>query len=363
MSIKKYAKYLIIAALFAAFVLFKIEIAHGNGGISEDLEENNLLVNGSMEDGFDWKYPSHHIAKGWKRWWTMDSPIPEYDDVRPWRSFRYDGEHAQLYHWIWPQAYTAGIYQQVDVQPCTFYQFSMYGRNVSYHETDHHARIGIDPWGRKLGLYLSSFFTDIAWSSEQTYFNTWGQHIVATETYTDHLTAITYVSPDHGYAPYETFWDAGTLLETLPPDGRLPAAESMGGDGFITNVNASILLDFLVIEWDTLEPASTQVWYSILDTSPLTPTAAYTESVIYLPAVFNDYGTVPDFQYFTPVDQTPVTHHRVLVESLEDGQTVQFIALSRRLDGSECRTSSSDVMKKTLHIDPVFRLYLPLVVR
>ncbi len=326
-------------------------------------QSSNLLANGSMEESFYWEPPNHWVARHWNRWWMKSSPIPEYDDVRDWRPYRYDGEHAQIYYWSWPQAYTAGIFQQVAVQPCTFYQFDMYGRNTSWPNTNHHARIGLDPLGREYDIYMSAFPDDVVWSAEQTFYRAWGQHIVATEAYSDHITAITYVSPDYDAAPYETFWDAGTLTETAPPDGRLPAPEAMESDGFITNVITSASLDFLVIEWDTPAPASTQLWYSIWDNPHVTSTVAYTDSVIYFPVVFNNYGAEPDFQHATLADQTPITHHWVKIGPFEDRQTVQFIALSRRLDGSECRTSSSDVMETTLHIGPIFRLYLPLVVR
>ncbi|HEY74243.1 MAG: hypothetical protein B6I35_11660 [Anaerolineaceae bacterium 4572_32.2] len=368
---KRQIWYFISTVLLALLVLSKGEITLGAGADpweeeplqSQQAESSNLLANGSMEENFYWKYPNHFVAKDWNRWWTESSPIPEYDDVRDWRSHRYDGDHAQIYYWLWPQAYTAGIFQQVAVQPCTFYQFDMYGRNSSYPSTDHHARIGIDPLGREYGLYMSPFPDDVVWSPEQTFHNTWGQHIVATEAYSDHITAITYVSPDSGSAPYETFWDAGTLVEMQPPEGRLPSPEYWGGDGFITNVITSTSLDHLVVEWDTPEPASTQAWYSILDTSPTTSTSPYTDSVLYLPSVFNGYSETPALQYATWADQTPVTHHRVLLGPFEDGQMAQFIALSRRMDGGDCRTSVSDLMETKLHIGTVLHLYLPLVVR
>lgn len=362
----------ISATLLVALALSKGEITLGAGADpweeeplqTQQAESNNLLANGSMEEGFYWKPPNHFVARNWNRWWTESSPIPEYDDVRDWRSYHYDGDHAQIYYWLWPQAYTAGIFQQVAVQPCTFYQFDMYGRNSSYPSTDHHARIGIDPLGREYGLYMSPFPDDIVWSPEQTFSNTWGQHIVATEAYSDHITAITYVSPDYGAAPYETFWDAGTLVETQPPDGRLPSPESLGGDGFITNVLTSTSLNYLVVEWDTSALASTQVWYSILNTTTVTSTSPYTESVIYLPLVLNNYGATCTLQYFTPADQTPLTHHKARLGPFTTGdQKVQFIALSRRMDGGECRTSASGLMETTFHIGTVLHLYLPLVVR
>lgn len=330
---------------------------------TQQAQSDNLLVNGSMEEGFYWKYPNHFVANGWERWW-IGNVIPEYDDVRPWRPYRYDGNHAQIYYWIWPQAYTAGIFQQVAVQPCTFYQFDIYGRNTSYPSTDHHARIGIDPLGREYGLSMPPFPDDVVWSPEQTFFNTWGQHIVATEAYSDHVTAITYVSPDPDYAPYETFWDAGELIEVQPPGGLLPAPDQLDSDGFITNVITSTSLDYLVVEWDTPDMASTQVWYSPLDTTTITSTSPYTESVLYLPLVLNNYGAIPAFQYFTPADQTPLTHHKVRLGPFSAGdQKLQFVALSRRMDGAECRTSASELMETTFHIGTVYYLYLPLLER
>ena len=367
---KNYIWYMILAALCIMFVQWQgSNITPANAAPlpplveSNSQEEPNLLVNGNMEElPFYWEPPNHWVAGGWERWWIGDV-IPEYDDVRAWRPYRHDGDHAQIYFWIWPQGYTAGIFQQVAVQPCTFYQFDMYGRNSSYN-ADYHARIGIDPLGRKYSIHMEPFPADVVWSPEQTFHNTWGQHIVVTEAYSDHVTAITYVSPDPGFPPYDTFWDTGRLFQVQPPDGRLPAPDQLDSDGFITNVITSTSLDYLVVEWDTLAPASSQVWYSIMDTTTVTSTSPYTESVIYLPLVLNNYGAIPTFQYFTPADQTQVTHHKARLGPFSAGdQKLQFIVLSRRMDGGDCRTSASELVETTFHVGTVYHLYLPLIVR
>lgn len=336
----------ICMVLLIALVLSKGEVALG-AGIEPDegeppqieqVQSSNLLLNGSMEDGFYWLYPNHYIANNWTRWWLGDV-IPEYDDVRAWRDYKYDGEHAQIYFWIWPQAYTAGIYQQVAAQPCTFYQFNIYGRNHSDPAVNHHARIGIDPLGRIVdNPYVDYFPPEFVWSPEKTYLYTWGLHTLTAESSSDHITAITYVSPDRNYPPYDTFWDGGTLVQVLPPGGRLPEPSSSTSDGFITSVVSNTLPGQLTIEWNTAEPVWTQVWYIVLTpTESATPTVTLTNT-IYLPLVSRSGW--PNLQ--TPVDQSGTTHHTATIVDLQEGQIVRFVILARRLIEYSCYTSISD---------------------
>jgi len=325
----------------------------------------NLLVNGDFEElSFYHKPPNHFVGGGWLRWWIKGS-IPEYDDVRAWRDWRYDGDHMQVY-FRWWKSYTAGIYQQVPVQPCTFYTFQMWGRNHSLSNAKHHARIGIDPLGR---LYndidnpeILSLPADIDWSPDRTYFSIWGMHVVTSESRSEYVTAITYASPDPGYGYYDTFWDAGSLVETMPPGGKLPEPESFVADGFVENLVITQVLDYLVVSWDTSVPASTQVWYSIVEPSaPLSPTIPYSVSVTYFPLVFRDYKATFEPQFFSLVDQTPETHHEVMIGPFQDGQEIQLGALSRRLVRKECRTSTSGRLTYTIEInEPIYRLYVPL---
>lgn len=367
---RRRARHVFAMVLLVALAVGERRVAQGAGAApweegplqAQQTQVDNLLVNGDMEDyPFYWEPPNHWVAGGWMRWW-MGSVIPEYDDVRDWRPYRYDGDHAQIYFWVWH--YTAGIYQRVAVQPCTFYRFSMYGRNHSAPGADHHARIGIDPLGRQYNTIddpaVSSLPADITWSPEQTFFYDWGLHSVTAESRSDHVTAITYVSPDPDYAPYDTFWDAGTLAEALPPDGRLPAPESLESDGFITNVITSTSLNFLLLEWDTPEPASTQVWY----TTRVTSTASYTGSVmVYLPLILNGDMGGNFLPYTTFAHQTPVTHHEAVLGPFQSEQMVEFVALSRHLAGSECRTSASGLFQIVIHVGTVYDNYIPLVLR
>ena len=343
---KRYVKYFISAALLVVLVSGKGNITRGldatppEEGPSQErrAQGGGLLKNANMEEGFYWEYPNHFVAKNWTRWWLGDV-IPEYDDVRDWRPYRYDGDHAQIYFWSWPVAYTAGIYQRVAVQPCRFYQFSMYGRNHSDSGVNHHARLGIDPLGRIVDdPYIDYFPPEFVWSPEQTFLYTWGLHTVTAESRSDYITAITYVSPDRNHPPYDTFWDAGSLVEVAPPDGRLPEPSNWNPDGFITNVISHTASGQLTIEWDTAEPVLTQVWYSVhTPTSPTTPTITLSHT-LYLPLVSR--WEIPDL--YTSVDQSDATHHEATIEGLEKGQTVEFVILARRLVEYSCLTMVSD---------------------
>jgi hypothetical protein len=283
----------------------------------------DLLSNGNMEElPFYWKPPNHFVAGDWLRWWIGDD-IPEYDDVRPWRPERYDGQHAQIY-FRWGLTYTAGIYQQVTgLEPCQFYQFDMYGRNHSYTYTDHHARIGLDPLGRVYNTIdepgIESLPGDIVWSPEQTFYFEWGRHTVTAEAQGDVMTAIVSASPEPGHGYYDTFWDAGTLVQVdQPPGDRLPEPDSWTGSGFIQNLSAQSLLDQMVITWDTPAPASTQVWYTL-----------------------NVTPTNHSYSLASPADLTPTVHHRVVVDGLRSGDVMYFVAASRRFTGAQCVTEVS----------------------
>jgi hypothetical protein len=314
------------------------------------------LKNGNMEEGFYWKYPNHYIANEWRRWWIGES-IPEYDDVRAWRPERYDGKHAQIY-FRWGRPYTEGIFQRVSVQPCTYYQFSMYGRNHSNAKINHHARIGIDPLGRNYGLYMSSLPSDIVWSPEQTFYYTWGQHTVIAESRSDLITAIAYVSPDNVYTTYDTFWDTGTLIELPPPPGQLPDPPNWDASEFITGVISYTESNSLFVEWETMEPASAQVWYRVHEPSPpisipTTPTGTLLFPAVYLPLVVNSLSPESSvYPMYTPVDLSHLTDHQAMIPDLITGQIVEFVILARHLENDACTTSASAPFETTFVFKP-----------
>lgn len=337
-------------------------------------QDPGLLVNGNFDQiPFYWRVPNHFIAGGWARWWMQGSVIPEFDDVRAWRPWRYDGDHAQIY-FKWGATYEAGIYQVVDgLTPCTPYRLTMWARNHSSRNILPHARIGLDPQGTPLTTRAPIGPNDedsvvrtgmpplTVWSREQTELFTWEELSVEAEPLGDRMTVILYAHPDSpGGGDYyvDTFWDAGRLITSTFPGGRLPEPTSWMPSGFITNVVTVSVLDSLIIEWDTPSPASTQVWYDVY--SPVSPTVPVTfPHTVYLPLVLRS----PSPQYATPLDLTPVTHHRAVISGLEDGQVVRFYLLSRRPLADACVTEVYGPVEVTVSVPPIVRTYLPLILR
>lgn len=322
----------------------------------------NLLVNGNFDElPFYWAPPNHHIAGGWMRWWIHGTVLPEFDDARTSRPY-YDGGHAQVY-FKWGASYEAGIYQVVTgLTPCTPYRLTMWARNHSSLEGGlPRARIGLDPEGTQLtsgpeeGAVLG-LPPKTVWSREQTALFVWEELAVEAEPLGTRLTAILYAHPDNpGNGFFDTYWDAGRLITSTYPGGRMPEPALWTPSGFITNVVTSTVLNALLIEWDTLAPASTQVWYNVVQPiSPITPTGPFT---IYFPLILSS----PSYAYATPLDTSLSTHHRAIIGGLEDGQIVQFVVVSRRLKNGACVTEVSEPRTVTVHIPLIYHVYLPVV--
>ena len=300
----------------------------------------NLLRNGNMEEGFYWKYPNHFVANDWQRWW-LGEIIPEYDDVRPWRPWHYDGAHAQVY-FKWGVPYTAGIFQQVTVTPCAQYQFNMYGRNHSNVYVNHHTRIGIDPWGREYGLYMTELPDDVAWSEEQTYYYEWGLHTVITESQAETITVLTYVSPDPYYTTFDTLWDAGSLFELPPSPARFSGPFIPDSNGIITAITTTTQSGSVLVTWKTSQPASSQLWYQVIDLSPLpTPNPSLTQRR-YLPMVARAMSPQPvsiaKYTLYTQADAYDTTFHQTVINSLWPRQLVEFIVMVRAPGEDRCYT-------------------------
>lgn len=308
-------------------------------------QSTGLLVNGNFDQlSFYWRYPNHFVAGGWTRWWIHGTVLPEYDDART-RPY-YDGGHAQVY-FKWGSTYEAGIYQVVSgLTPCTPYRLTMWARNHSLDGVLPHARIGLDPQGTQLTpsdddcAVKAGLPPQTVWSSEQTTLFAWEELSVNAEPVGDRLTAILYAhpqAPNDGRTYYfDTFWDAGSLITSTYPAGRLPTPSSWTPSGFITNVITSFVTSgvssTLLITWTTAAPASTQVWYNIISpTSPLPLAGPY---LVFLPLV----AKAPSYAYATPVDITPAYVHTASVPDLTSGVTVQWVLLSRRLLSGACVT-------------------------
>jgi len=309
----------------------------------EKQTEENLLVNDSMEDGFYWLPPNHFIANGWERWWRGNL-MHEYDDGHKYHSR--DGEHSQRHHGWGPP--TTGIFQKVSVSPCLRYQFSMYGLNSSGKtNTNHHARIGIDPLGRGLGIYISTLPTEIVWSPDQTFWRKWGQHTVQAETHHETITVITYISPENPDDYYDTYWDMGKLIVLPFPNDRLPAPNSWQASDLITNVTSTQSLDTLTVKWETTEPALSQIWYTVITpTRRSDPIGTLLFPSIYLPLVIHSRPETeaPTFTLATPPDLAYTTTHQASLRA-DLGRIVKFAILARRPVDNQCQTESSSVFQ------------------
>jgi hypothetical protein len=336
---------------------------------TQKTQATNLLVNGSMEEGFYWKYPNHYVANGWKRWWIHGTVLPEYDDTRTYRP-HFDGKHAQAY-FKWGDTYTAGIYQVVSgLTPCTPYQLAVWSRNHSLEGALPHARIGLDPEGQDFapnGAVKTGLPPATVWSWEQTSLFTWEELSVETEPVGDRLTAILYAAPrpgDNRTHYYDTLWDAASLTAASFPNNRLPEPALWEPSGFITNVVTRVGAGILVVEWDTLEPASTQVWYDIITpTVPITPTGTLLIScTVYLPVVISQPSIDREYDFATPLDTSPTTHHRAVVSPLKAGEKAKFVILSRRRIDTACTTEMYGAITSP-GMPPLLYVYLPLTTK
>lgn len=327
---KRHVWYIFSAALLVTLTLGRGEAVLGQikwEGDQPQATTNDLLVNGSMEGDYHWHPPNHYIAPGWERWWIHGTIMPEFEFSRGSHTYYYDGNRAQVY-FKWGDYYTAGIYQVVSgLTPCTPYELKMWGRSHSLDGALPHAKIGLDPQGTDLtpdGAVKSGLPPYTAWSGEQTNLFVWEQLSVQAEPWGNSLTAILYAAPRPGSSAvhyFDTYWDAGSLTQTTYPNGKLPQPASWTPTGFIYNITATPSLNQMIITWNTSQPAPTQVWYNIIPAAQTAQNQAYA--------------------YATPLDLTPVTSHRAVIDGLHTGDTVQFVALSRRLNNNQCVTEAS----------------------
>lgn len=335
----------LLGALLLSMSLIRPAIAHDRRDLSA-----NLLINGDFEQlpFYGPLRPNHYVAGGWYRWWVHGTILPEFDDVKGDRvGKQFDGDHAQIYH-KWGATYTAGIYQVVDgLMPCRPYRLTMHVQNRSLPGVHPHARIGLDPYGADLttgdslddrGAVLDTAPLDRAvWSREQEALFQWEELAVSAEPRGDKLTAILYASPvrSSSDAPhyYDTYWDAGALIQTTYESGRLPAP-TQPTTGFIHNVSYGTNAGLLNIRWDLSEPATTQVWYGVAAPSIVSPTIISSHTV-YLPMISRftlNYPNATQLHFYAEGTQTET------IRDVASGQIISWIVLARRLAGDVCVT-------------------------
>jgi hypothetical protein len=334
-------------------------------------DADDLLINGDMDDpryGFYWRPTNHYIAGMWFEWWVGDT-VPEFiDGGIPYHNVCYPPPpqgHCYDYgldyfnlsqgyiRWGWP--YIAGIYQPVEVTPCTLYRFEAYNRNDG---VNYYPKVGIDVTGWQLPIpdwenlpdncpptghskcpnprleSVNDFPATMVWSPEfdhQAY--TWAAGVVTAEAAATTISVWTYAAPDGREMSMSTYWDAASLVQVPFADDRLPMPDVGDPSTFIQDLAMRSVLDELIITWTTPEPASTQVWYEVIPFG--------------IP-FDGELGQLdPQNTLATPLDATPKTEHHVVIEGMSTGDYVRFAALSRHAMGERCVTESSGLSVHT----------------
>jgi hypothetical protein len=322
----------------------------------------NLLTNGNMDLlPFYWRYPNHYIAGGWFEWFSTSLRIPELTNGYE-RSFAQSKPSSQRLQ-LWGGSYAGGLIQSATVTPCVYYKLRAFGQSRPGSENpppiyvDSHMKVGIEPYGwmsnRSLnsydpGLEYSAFPATVVWSPKESHYFVFTPYTVTTEALSDTVTVILYSRPQVDLKAdvwwHDTVWDTVSLVETQPPGGTiLPNATIPKADGFITNLSVIAYPYETVIEWDTQEPASTQVIYQLVELKPAVapPTGS---TVLLSPQAYLPFVTRMSscLHQYSPLDYAPTLHHKVVLQDLPSEYTIDLLGLSRRLDGQACVTSASE---------------------
>ena len=343
---------------------------------------DNLLTNGYMDIGFYPRPPNHYVAFPWFEWWGDYTTIPEYiDGGHPYHNECYPipvddkchggvaGNNSSQGYILWnKRPFIAGIYQPVSgVTPCTLYNFSVYNRNDA---ANYVPQIAIDVSGwiiTRMGNsdpencppdgasrcpdpYIAAFPATTHWSAPANIpAYQWGQHSLTAEAIHTTISVWTRAAPGVGNISQSTYWDAAELTQVDFPNGRLPTPALWEPTGLINNVTTVRNHQTFTITWETLVPASTQVWYQIENPAPpITPTPPVTHTNYppqlnaYLPLVARSRPIPSPTTYtqHTPLDATPTTHHQVVISNITENAYLYFVPLSRRVVGTQCVTEA-----------------------
>ncbi|MBN1259692.1 MAG: hypothetical protein JXB35_03340 [Anaerolineae bacterium] len=347
----------------------------------------NLLKNGDFDDpnyDFYWRPPNHYVAGMWFEWFLMpylpefiDGGIPYHNECYPQPEgvpcYGVTPPNRSQGYIRWGEPYMGGVYQLVeDVTPCTLYQFTVYNRND---RSNFNPRVGIDPTGANLPMrdptdpdrypfncppdgmsecpkpFIYSRYDlpqTIVWSEDcdhEAY--TWAPCSVKAEAVNTTIGAWTYAYPDADANPSRsTYWDAGTLAQIPFPNDRLPAPESTIPSGFIFSINENQEGDQLEIGWLTTNPAISQIWYTIIPSSTVTGTTTLSETM-YLPLVGRTSWEYPEA---TELNLTAATTHNGIITGIVDGDTVRYVIVARRSNGSSCQTEFVGAREVTISI-------------
>jgi hypothetical protein len=338
----------------------------------------DLLTNGDMDQlGFYWRYPNHWIPGGWFEWFSMNHRIPEFNNGNE-RNFVHSLPSSQRLQ-LWGGEYVGGLMQSVTVTPCTYHQLTAYGQSrpgtgrLPLVPVESHMRVGIEPYSwlsnRSITNYNpilepEDFPSTVVWSSEATSNYVFTPYTVTTEALSRTITVILYSNPQvdllNGVWWNDTVWDTASLVKVSPPSDLLLDDNLRERDGLIFNLSTVLFPRVAVVEWDTLVPASTQLIYRVLSRpDPISATRPLPHT-LYLPQVTMP-ANLDVFTQHSPIEPTPKSHHRVTITGLPDVYTLEFVALSRRLEEKACVTSASRITRLRSP-DGGYVLHIPVVI-
>jgi hypothetical protein len=214
-------------------------------------------------------------------------------------------------------------------------------------------------------LEPEEFPATVVWSPEATHNFVFSPYTVTAEALSSTVTVILYSNPeidmDGGVWWNDTLWDTASLVEVPPPSGTILQGSLPEPDGLISNLSIRALPGLAIVEWDTSVDASTQVLYRALDPSDMISPTQLLTFTHYLPLVRGQIGHSVLTQQSAP-DTTPVRHHQAVLGGLPANYIIDFVALSRRLEGQACVTSASRITRAETEGE-AFSVNLPVLLR
>jgi uncharacterized protein YraI len=169
--------------------------------------ETNLLVNPSFEEPYS-TTPFLKLALGWNPWFSGVQPdfYPEIHASHRW------GERAQALMLRW-QTFTAGVYQQVNVQRAGLPVRGIAWANIfvccgsDVHASNSRVRIGIDPNGG-----TDPFDSDVVWSAEISPLFHFEELTVETVSTGPTVTLFLYGTQSSPAEEHRQFWDDAFVI-------------------------------------------------------------------------------------------------------------------------------------------------------
>ena len=352
----------------------------------------NLLINGDFDQlGFYSRPPNHLVGDTWYEWWGDYTNIPEYiNGGHPFHNQCYPNPPNTLCHNDDTQTFNnsqglirygygsflAGIYKPVEnVYPCMLYKFEIWNRNDadSYY---YRPTIGIDPNGWIITQpsgnpihncppdgqsecpdpYVdldTGFPVTMIWSDpigQPAY--TWAKGSLTVEALNTTISVWTYTYPDESQISKSSYWDYGSVVHVPFPDDKLPVPASWSPSGVIYSLNTTYQGSDVVITWNTVFPASTQVWY---DTRPdIEPGSTQgLTNYVYLPSFQGSMYDITDpttYRFTTPIQPDLSTSHQVTISGLNDGDSLYFVPLSKYVQTNMCVTASEAPQHITINL-------------